>query len=146
MDDKVIAAAAAYICITSFKRNKKRLKRRFWVSDYLQKRDRYGGSDLLNDLKIEDTGRFKNFCRMSSEDFEYLAQLIAPEVMKKDTNYRKSIPVNERLAVTLRYLATGDSFVSLEYLFRISKQCISTMVIEVCKALVQRLADCVKVS
>ncbi|CAH2015154.1 unnamed protein product [Acanthoscelides obtectus] len=42
-----------------------------------------------------------------------------------------------RLAITLRYLATGDSFQSLHFLFKVSPQLISTIVPEVCKALNQ---------
>lgn len=40
---------------------------------------------------------------------------------------RKAIPPGERLALALRYLATGDSFKSLEYLFRIPQNTISTI-------------------
>lgn len=66
--------------------------------------------------------------------------------MKKDTKFRNDIPVEERLAITLRFLATGDSFTSLQYLFRVSKQSISEIVPEVCKAIIECLQDCVKVS
>ena len=41
--------------------------------------------------------------------------------MRVDTNYRDSIPASVRLALTLRFLATGDSHASLMCLFRISK-------------------------
>ncbi|XP_049814001.1 uncharacterized protein LOC126260676 [Schistocerca nitens] len=57
----------------------------------------------------------------------------------------KTISVNQRLAVTLRFLATGDSFQSLAYLFRISKQAISQIVPDVCGALVEVLEDYVKI-
>ncbi|CAH1115660.1 unnamed protein product [Psylliodes chrysocephalus] len=88
---------------------------------------------------IGNIGQFENVCRMSSADFEILLNLIEPVIRKKDTNYRESISPKERLAVTLRFLATGDSFTSLMYLFKISKQSISTIVIEVCRALNEAL-------
>jgi hypothetical protein len=53
----------------------------------------------------------------------------------------KAISVQGSLAQTLRFLASGDSYVSLQYLFRISKQTISCIVPEVCEALVEKLKD-----
>jgi hypothetical protein len=57
---------------------------------------------------VEDT--VKNFMRMSMTEFEYLASLISSKVEKSDTCMRQAITVKERLAITLRFLATGDSF------------------------------------
>ena len=48
---------------------------------------------------------------------------------------RQSIRPDERIAVTLRYLATGEIFKSLEYSFRISRTCISSIVVETCQAI-----------
>jgi len=62
-----------------------------------------------------------------------------------DTAFRKAISVQERLALTLRFLASGDSYVSLQYLFKISKQASSCMVLEVCEALVEKLKDYIQV-
>nr|CAI5826281.1 unnamed protein product [Callosobruchus analis] len=55
------------------------------------------GSSLLRDLKIEyDYGTFQT----SPDDFKILLELVEPYIMKSDTNYRRAIPLAERLAVT----------------------------------------------
>lgn len=51
----------------------------------------------------------------------------------------------ERLAVTLRFLASRDSYQSLSYLFKMSSQVISLIIIEICEALQIKLSDQVKV-
>lgn len=82
---------------------------------------------------------------MSASDFEYLLNKIGPKIAKQDTNMRKCIPAQERLAVTLRFLATGDSYQSLSYLFKFSAQLISSVVPEVCKAIIEVLEHLAKV-
>ena len=46
---------------------------------------------------------------MSPDLFDHLAQLLQPVIQKQNTNLRQPICVKERLAVTLRCLASGDS-------------------------------------
>ena len=57
----------------------------------------------------EESGQFHNFCRMASEDFDHLS-VISDKIRKSSTNFRNSIPPYDRLAVTLRFLVTGDSY------------------------------------
>nr|CAH7753175.1 unnamed protein product [Callosobruchus chinensis] len=73
---------------------------------------------------------------MSTEDFENLICLVGPAVAKRHTNFRNAMSVTERL---------GDSYHSLMYLSKISKQSISVIIPEVCKALIDSLSGDVQV-
>lgn len=101
---------------------------------------RYRESKVLNS-RLEDQGGLQDLNRMSTSDFEKLATIIGPQIAKRDTNFRETIPINERLAVTLHFLATGDSYTSSMYLFLMSKQLISVIVPEVCEALIKGLKE-----
>lgn len=107
---------------------------------------RYNALHMLSDMSKEPSGYFENFCRMSAVDFEYLLNKIGPLIQKQDTNMRKSITIQEGLVITLRFLATGDSYMSLSYLFKVSKQNISRYVDAVCKALISELKNEIKVN
>lgn len=131
-NEKMKVASAAFIVLSGILKKKKQNKRRWWMTKIFKNRNRYSGSDLMCDLSIED--------------FQILIELVGPKIQKRDTNFRECIPCKERLAITLRFLATGDSFTSLSYLFKVSKQSISTIVNEVCKALVETLKDHIYVS
>ena len=58
-------------------------------------------------------------------EFRFIVDNVGYGIEKKDT-LRESIRSDERVAVTLRYLATGETFKSLEYAFRIRRMCIDS--------------------
>ena len=102
----------------------------------------YSGTSFLTDLKFQEvSGQYKNFTRMALADFELLINLVGPKTVKMDTRFRASAPIQDRLAITLRFLATGDSYTSLQYLFQISKQAISQTVPEMCQAIGETLQE-----
>jgi len=81
---------------------------------------------------------------MSPSEFEFSINLIGEKISKKVKAFRKAISVQERLALTLCSLASGDSYVSPQLpLRKISKQAISCIVPEVCVCvvLVEKLTD-----
>ena len=78
--------------------------------------------------------------RMNVGDFKFIlskiSDLISP---KKRLGGTRSIESDERLALTLRYSATGESFQSLSFQYRILMSAISYIVKGCCKAAVERL-------
>ncbi|KAK1893587.1 Protein ANTAGONIST OF LIKE HETEROCHROMATIN PROTEIN 1 [Dissostichus eleginoides] len=48
-----------------------------------------------------------------------LLSLLGPELTRQSTNYRAAIEPKQRLAVALRYLASGDSLISLAFNYRL---------------------------
>jgi hypothetical protein len=143
-DEDLLLTSACYLTIKLLSR-KRRKKRRFWERTLFKRRNVYSGTSLMTDLGMEDSSGLKSFCRMSASDFEYLLTVIGPKISKRDTNCRSAIPVRERLAITLRFLATGDSYTSLMYQFKVSKQLISAIVPEVCTALITELKEYIQV-
>ena len=87
----------------------------------------------VNELSSEDPS-FSNFVRMDVNDFE-----VTPYIERNDTNMREAISVSERLSLTLRFLATGDSYHSLEYQYRIPLSTLSEIIQETCQAIQQLL-------
>ncbi|XP_031354022.1 uncharacterized protein LOC116178613 isoform X2 [Photinus pyralis] len=147
-EEMVMLAAASFIFINEEEKKKEqktKKSRRWWVTHIFKQRNRLGGTKLLRSMQLEEaTGQFKNFVRMSAEDFELLLNEVGPIIAKQETKFRKSITPTERLALTLRFLATGDSYTSLQYLFKISKQAISCIIPEVCAALIEALKSYVQ--
>lgn len=110
MDQAQPAACLALLLIQKRKKRQKKVTKRIWVKDWIQKRKDYGAVDnLLKELQECDKNSYKNFIRMSAEDFDEILYRIAPLISKKDTVMRSAITAKERLVVTLRYLATGNT-------------------------------------
>ncbi|GFO14802.1 nuclease harbi1-like protein [Plakobranchus ocellatus] len=60
---------------------------------------------------------FQNYLRMDHDIYNELLLLISPLIVKQDTNFRDAITPHERLAATLRYLATGRSYADLKIFY-----------------------------
>jgi hypothetical protein len=95
------------------KEKKKKKQRWWWQTQLYRSREVYSGSSLLRDLSFQTvSGLYKHFIRMSPTEFQFIINYIREQISRKDTTFRKAIPVQERLALTLRFfLASGDSCV-----------------------------------
>ena len=110
-DDDVLWSAAAVtvtlvsVCAAELAMQKE--KRKVWVKRMFQRRQSKGSySSLLRELRDEDPHSFRAYLRMDIDTFDYLLHLLIPHISGCE-RYRKPISAHERLAVTLRYLATG---------------------------------------
>ncbi|XP_064625933.1 uncharacterized protein LOC135486765 [Lineus longissimus] len=140
-----VAAMAAAVAYHKMKR--RRTKRTVWVRKWIQRRKTRGSyAMLVDELRLEDPGSYKNYLRMDEETFEHLVQLVTPYVAREDTNMREAITPAERLAVTLRFLATGETFQSLQFSTRLSRSTIGAIIPETCCAIYETLKmDYIKV-
>lgn len=144
MENEIIILSLSYLYLKR-KRDeyeKETNKRSVWVNEWLLKRKEKGCTEnLLKELDLQLPVLYNNFLRVSKGDFEYILDLIVPSIQKQNTVLRDPISPRDRLMVTLRFLATGDSFQSLSFLFRISQPAITNIVPETCEAIYNALKD-----
>ena len=123
-------------------RRRRRGRRRMWVRLWLQRRPLQGMYEqLMAELEREDAAGFKNFVRVEPQMFYELLQRLGPRLTKQDSWYRKALNPGLKLAITLRYLASGDSYHSMMYGFRVAHNTISGIVREVCEAIIAEYAN-----
>jgi hypothetical protein len=99
---------------------KRKKGKRTWVEKWIRRINLYGASDiLLKELAEENPSEYVRHLRMSPEKFDELLVMIEPSIRKKDTAMRMAIPSRTKLEITLRYMASGDSFRTLHHLCRV---------------------------
>ncbi|KAJ8896308.1 hypothetical protein PR048_001652 [Dryococelus australis] len=112
----------------------RRRRKGFWCSEYMEKRGTHGEFVLTNELS---DSRFRNYCRLTRNQFEEVHSMSEEEISLEGCNAQKPIGTREKLAIFLsilhvllhffRYLATGDSYRSLAYSYRMGDQTVSKM-------------------
>ena len=80
----------------------------------------------------------ENF-RMSQCTFSYLCDELRSSIEKNDTEMRKAIPTDMRVALTLWFLATGADYRTIGHLFGVSKSTVCLVSKEVSSAIVKLL-------
>ena len=90
--------------------------------------------NIMAELYATDIPGF-NYMRMSPEFFEMIKTRLEPRLARQATNNRAPISVGEKLVLTIRYLATGESYTSLSCQFRVGRSTISKFLPEICRAI-----------
>ena len=107
-----------------------------------QSRQRMMFAFLLSDNSVTSTIRMDDWLenlRMSKATFLYVCSELCLVVEKNDSSMRKAIPVEQRVALTLWFLATGTDFRTIGHLFGVSKSTVCVVTKQVCNALVSIL-------
>ena len=141
--NKQILRSQLYIILAVIARRRKRkrniiVKRshRFWVRRFLKKREEKGAfNSLIPELRMFDREYFYRFLRMSPERLEHLLTLVGPLIKKKFCPSRQPISPSERIIVTLRYLATGESQQTQSFYFRLGRATVCNIIRETTRAM-----------
>ncbi|XP_073414124.1 peroxisomal membrane protein PMP34 isoform X3 [Dendrobates tinctorius] len=100
------------------RRNRRTAPKRMWVHPIVQEREDKGHFNLLYQDLRKYPDKFVNFCRLTIPAFDRLLDLLSPELNYQETVMRRPISAEERLLITFRFLATGESYTSLHLQFR----------------------------
>ena len=114
-------------------------KTRSWIKRGKQRAAR---SNIVHQLRMEDTASFKEILRMDYDTFLNLLTAIEPFMSSQESYH--GVPIikaNERLTLILRFFTTGETFISLGFQIQISRSAISYIVIGVCGALINDLRN-----
>ncbi|XP_033978104.1 protein ANTAGONIST OF LIKE HETEROCHROMATIN PROTEIN 1-like [Trematomus bernacchii] len=114
---------------------------RFWVHPILRKCLQRGEYHVLvQELRLDDH-LFQQYFRMSKNVFDELLGKVGSLITKVDTHMRVSIGPAERLAICLRYLATGDSYRTIAFSYRVGHATVAVIVKEVAGAIWTALVE-----
>jgi len=78
--------------------------------------------------------------------FDTVLGMVAHKIERQNTQMRDAISPRLMLEVTLHFMATGNSYRTLQYFFRVSKSSVSNFIPEVCDAIYDSLREFIKVS
>ncbi|XP_034068922.1 protein ANTAGONIST OF LIKE HETEROCHROMATIN PROTEIN 1-like [Gymnodraco acuticeps] len=138
MDAGFVATVAL---VYAMSRRRPRIVRRCWVHTILRKRLQWGEYHVLvQELRLDGV-LFQQYFRMSKDAFDELFGKVGPLIAKADTRMRLSIGPAERLAICLRYLATGDSYRTIAFSYRVGHATVAVIVKEVAGAIWTALVE-----
>ncbi|XP_041430603.1 protein ALP1-like [Xenopus laevis] len=121
-----------YYFLLQEERKKRAAARKYWVHPITSQRLKNGQFHILYSELRRYPEKFQKFFRMSTSSFDELLTILTPGLSHDHTLMRDPISPEERLCLTLRFLATGQSFSSLYFQFLIGRSTISKIVRETC--------------
>ena len=100
--------AASVVVLLSHLKAKKNKKREHWVKPWMSSRAEKGAhNNIIRELRFTDPASYRNYLRLSQDQYDELLEMIRPAITKQDTVMRQALSPEEMLSVTMRFLATG---------------------------------------
>ena len=120
------------------KRKRRKIRpRRWYIREWIREREEKGHyHQLLPLLRVQDPDCYRYYLRMDHDLFIEILERITPHIKKRETNWKKPLEPGLRLAITLRFLATGEAYKSMALNFRVGPNTISKLVPETCEAII----------
>lgn len=97
-------------------------------------------NNLLIELEQYDQDKYFNYLRMTPELFYHLLDIVGPSIQKRTTLMREAVPAKTRLQIFLRYLASGNSMVSLSFEFRVGVSTVCNIIRDTADAIYEILS------
>ena len=115
-------------------------RRRVWVSEVLRRRQQLGEfNNLVQEMRLGEPHRHIQYFRLSKQGFDLLLSRIEHRIRRQHTIFRAPVSAEERLAVTLRYLASGMEFAALAPTYRLAESTCRAIVYDTCRAIIAEL-------
>ena len=131
--------------LVQMRRRRRNRARAMRTRPWLLRRAQFGYyENLMRELEAEDPSAYRGFVRCDPDMFREILERIRPRLTRQHNNYNThQRPLDEglMLAITMRYLATGQSYRSLMYGFRVAHNTICGVVKEVCQAILDEYED-----
>ncbi|KAH8293752.1 hypothetical protein KR054_003880 [Drosophila jambulina] len=117
-----------------------------WTKEWLRKNQAefLSKENLLSELQSrkDECYHLNYFLAITESQFRYLVQKLEPIISQyAPQRKKKSFSAEERLAITLKYLATGEVHSCRNYCFRASKFVINEMIANICLGFYEHLND-----
>ena len=107
-----------------------------WVRKIFQSRRTKGEYHaLIAEMRLGDRESFYRYFHMTPQRFSHLLSHVGTSIRRQDTRFRQAVPPDERLAITLRYLVTGDSMQTISFSYRVGHSTVSGIIDSTCDAL-----------
>ncbi|XP_068735594.1 uncharacterized protein [Montipora capricornis] len=135
-----IAAFSLGLLLADDERASKRGKARQWIK---RRQEKGFFANIVQELMVEDVAGYREMFLMKPADFHTILRRVkyieADITSHQILGGNKVVTPPERLALALRFLATGETYRSLSFQFRISKAAISYIIKHVCDAIVKHM-------
>ncbi|CAI6348299.1 unnamed protein product [Macrosiphum euphorbiae] len=82
---------------------------------------------------------------MNENMFNTLLEMVNYKIQRQNSVMRMALPAKLKLQIACRYLATGDSLATLQYMYRVPKCSISKFLPEVFDAIYEALKNYIEV-